>query len=156
MNTESIMSREVITISNDAPIIDAYRLMKEKDIRHLPVVDTNKKVIGMLSDRDVNKAMVTKKMGEYYNEAQIPAESKVSAYMNFPVYTIDEKADVKVVAEMMIKEKISSLIVLNSREKITGIITTTDMLAYILQTLEKHDNHQWTQWTMAYYLKNHK
>lgn len=156
MNAESIMSREVITIKNDDAIIDAYRLMKEKDIRHLPVVDGNKKVIGMLSDRDVNKAMITKKMGEYNNEALIPSESKVSNYMNFPVYTINEKTDVKAVAEIMIKEKISSLIVINDHERITGIVTTTDMLAYILQSLEKHDDHQWTQWTMSYYLKHHK
>ncbi|WP_185903057.1 CBS domain-containing protein [Bacteriovorax stolpii] len=155
MNAQSIMSKDLITINNDVPIIDAYRLMKEKDIRHLPVVDHNQRIIGILSDRDVQKAMVAKKLDEYYCET--PTDNKVSSFMNSPVYMVNEKTDLKAVAKIMIREKISSLIVENDEHDITGIVTTTDMLAYILQTLEKMDhNPNWTQWTMSYYLNSHK
>lgn len=156
MNTTyDLMSKEVFTIKNDESIINAYRLMKEKDIRHLPVIDVNKKVVGMLSDRDVQKAMITKKLDEYYNEVQIPSEFTVANFMNWPVYTVSEKTPIKNVAEIMIREKISSLVVEDYRGEVEGIITTTDLLAYILQGMEKAEP-LWTQWTLACYLKNKK
>ena len=155
--TDCIMSREVITIKNDDFIIDAYRIMKEKDIRHLPVVDANQKIVGMLSDRDVQKAMVTRKLDEYYSETKIPAESTVASFMNWPVYSINIKTSIKAVAEIMIREKISSLVVEDEHGKVCGIVTTTDMLAHIMQSLEKNENNDhWTQWTLAAYLKNNK
>lgn len=158
MNTESLMSKEVITIKNDDSVINAYRLMKEMDIRHLPVIDGNKKVVGMLSDRDVQKAMITKKLDEYYNEATIPSEFKVSNFMNWPVYTISEKTNIRTVAEIMIKEKISSLVVEKENGALGGIITTTDMLAYVLQSVDEQERsgNNWTQWTLACYLKKNK
>ncbi len=158
MNTESLMSKEVITINNDDSVINAYKMMKEMDIRHLPVVDGNKKVVGMLSDRDVQKAMITKKLDEFYNEAIIPSEFKVSNFMNWPVYTISEKTKIRTVAEIMIKEKISSLVVENENGALGGIITTTDMLAYVLQSVDEQERsgNNWTQWTLACYLKKNK
>ena len=156
-NTESLMSREVVTIHNNDSIIEAYKMMKARDIRHLPVVNEENKIIGMLSDRDVQKAMITKKLDEFYNDAFIPSEFKVSNFMNWPVYTVSEKTPLKTVAEIMIKEKISSLVVENNSGELEGIITTTDMLAYILQSSEEeHSNNHWTQWTLACYLKKNK
>lgn len=138
--TESIMSRDVITVEINDSIIDAYLIMKEKDIRHLPVVDANKKIVGMLSDRDVQRAMVTKKHDQQEDIVRIPSECRVSSFMKCPVYTVNEKTNVKAVVEIMIREKISSLVVDDGHGGIEGIVTTTDMLAYILQNLKNIKN----------------
>ncbi|MBY0413129.1 MAG: CBS domain-containing protein [Bdellovibrionales bacterium] len=154
--TQNIMSTDVTTIRNDDSIINAYRIMKEKDIRHLPVIDSNRKVVGMLSDRDVQKAMVTKKLDEFYNEVQIPSEYTVANFMNWPVCTVGDKTSIKHLAEIMIKEKISSLVVESEAGRIEGIVTTTDLLAYLMQSLDEKAHSHWTQWTLAYYLKDKK
>lgn len=156
-NTESLMSKEVVTILNDESIVEAYKMMKTRDIRHLPVVNAENKIIGMLSDRDVQKAMITKKLDEYYSDVVIPSEFKVANFMNWPVYTVSEKTPLKAVAEIMIREKISSLVVEGANGNLKGIITTTDMLAYILQSDENEkSNKHWTQWTLACYLNKSK
>lgn len=151
--TKNIMRENVITIGCDDSIINAYQIMKEKNIRHLPVVDTFGKLSGMISDRDVQKAMITKKLNEYHNEVEIPSEFKVSNFMNWPVSTVNERTHIKKVAELMLKEKISSIVVEGDYGNIQGIVTTTDLLEYLLHTMsDMEKNHNWTQWTLAYYL----
>lgn len=135
--TEDIMSRDVVTIKHTDSIVKAYRLMQDKDIRHLPVVDENNKVVGMLSDKDVQRAMVTKVLSPNSSEIRIPSDCRVNTFMKWPVYTINEKTQVKAIVEIMIREKISSLVVEDDHGHIEGIVTTTDMLAFILQNMKK-------------------
>lgn len=151
--TRNIMCENVITILCDDSIVHAYQIMKEKNIRHLPVVDSFGSLSGMLSDRDVQKAMITKKLSEYHNDVEIPSEFKVSNFMNWPVSTVSEGTHIKKVAEIMLKEKISSIVVEGAYGNIRGIVTTTDLLEYLLHTIsDVEKNHNYTQWTLAYYL----
>ncbi|MBO3769428.1 MAG: CBS domain-containing protein [Thermoproteota archaeon] len=53
-----IMTENPITVGPDVPIDETLRIMREKNIRHLPVVDSNKKPVGMISLRDVIDAVV--------------------------------------------------------------------------------------------------
>lgn len=53
-----IMTENPITVEPDVPIDETLRIMREKNIRHLPVVDSNKKPVGMISLRDVIDAVV--------------------------------------------------------------------------------------------------
>lgn len=54
-----IMTENPITIEPDAPIDEALQKMRENNIRHLPVVDPEKKPVGMVSLRDVIDAILT-------------------------------------------------------------------------------------------------
>ncbi|MBP9944731.1 MAG: CBS domain-containing protein, partial [Desulfomicrobium sp.] len=47
------MTKDVITVDPETSMMRAAKLMKEKGIRRLPVVDDKGKIVGMLSDRDV-------------------------------------------------------------------------------------------------------
>lgn len=49
------MTRQVISISPDMGIREAFFLMKEHYIRHLPIVDENRKLIGIISDRELRR-----------------------------------------------------------------------------------------------------
>ncbi|MFN3268864.1 MAG: CBS domain-containing protein [Zestosphaera sp.] len=54
-----IMTENPITIEPEAPIDEALQKMRENNIRHLPVVDSEKKPVGMVSLRDVIDAILT-------------------------------------------------------------------------------------------------
>ena len=54
------MTKDVITVDPETSMMRAAKLMKEKGIRRLPVVDEKGKVLGMLSDRDVKEASPSK------------------------------------------------------------------------------------------------
>lgn len=62
MKVEDVMSKSVIFIHKDEPLLKAESIMKVKDIARLPVVDANKKLIGILTKRDIFRALVGKWM----------------------------------------------------------------------------------------------
>ena len=57
MIVEEIMKTNVITLTQNHSINDAYKLMLHYKIRHLPIVDENKHLLGIVSDRDIRDAL---------------------------------------------------------------------------------------------------
>jgi CBS domain-containing protein len=53
-----VMSKPLITVSPDAPIKEAVVLMQQKDIRRLPVLNDKGLMVGIISDKDILKALV--------------------------------------------------------------------------------------------------
>lgn len=151
--TKELMHRNVHVIGPEDSVLLAYEIMKEKGIRHLPVVDSNHKLVGILSDRDIQRAMIVEKMSEYNQKIIIPKDLIVSDFMSWPVYTVNKETPIKTVTEIMIREKVSALVVENNNSDVIGIVTTNDLLAHLLQIIGESDKSQkWTQWTLAQYL----
>ncbi len=93
----------------------AKALMASIPARHLPVVDDNGAIVGMLSDRDLNHVIVRN------------SESVVKDYMTQPVEHIDENSSISAAAKKMLDGKFSALIVTN-KSRAVGILTTDDLL----------------------------
>lgn len=130
LNTKDVMSSDVISISPEASILDACRIMFENHIRHLPVVDQDKKLLGLLSERDVQRAMVVNK-----DEIFLNSHKKVLDYMTAPVITVSEDAPLADVIEIMINKKISAVVI----DQTKGIITSEDMLKHLLAVVKRDE-----------------
>lgn len=122
----TIMSKNLITVSADSPLAEATRLMKEHQIRHLPVVDDKNTLVGVLSARD------------------LPAFSglmdvNVKFYMNVPPIFVSYKTSLKSAIYRMLEEKISSILISDSDDNVVGIITTEDLLWYLVTQIESQD-----------------
>lgn len=131
------MTRKVYTIGWDENLLTAYQMMKEHKIRHLPVVRHQGDVVGVLSDRDLQRAMQSdfgKDRMKLIETAQFPQGALVRDYMNWPVLTVERNQDLKSVVKMMMIDKISSVIVTEKNE-LVGIITTQDLLKVLLEFL---------------------
>mgnify|MGYP003348804238 CR=1 FL=1 len=57
LKLENPMTRSLLTVRWNLSLEDAWKMMKERSIRHLPVLDAEGGLIGILSDRDVKRAM---------------------------------------------------------------------------------------------------
>lgn len=132
------MTRKIITIPWDSSLMEAYQLMKKNKIRHLPVTKSDSGVVGLLSDRDIQRAM----RSDFTHDGLVPLESsqfpegaKVRDYMNWPTVTVDKKQDLESVVLRMLKEKISSVLVADGAE-LVGIITTDDLLHVLAKLLK--------------------
>jgi len=138
------MSKKLITISEDASLDAAYAVMIKNGIRHLPVVNELSAVIGVLSDRDLQRALKSHVVGSglaRWESCEFNSEHVVADYMSWPVKTIDVGTPLKEVVENMIEERISSLIV--SREgEVIGIVTTIDLLRMLADILGE-EHHTW-------------
>lgn len=147
--TRESMSPSLITINWNEQIATAYKRMQKHQLRHLPVMNDSGEVVGMLSDRDVQRAMISEIKHENGPVASLESirfdpESRVKEYMGWPVLTVDRDADLRIVAERMLHEKVSSYLV-QSNGTTVGIITTDDLLKALIDLLkEPGSSARWT------------
>ena len=123
--TGSVMSSNLISISEDRDIDTAEGLMKINKIRHLPVVNSNNELSGILSVKDIAKAKDRKK--------------PIRSIMTTPVRVVNKSANVKSVIEIMLKHKICSILVANE-EDIVGIVTTDDLLQLLSDVIDDSES----------------
>ena len=131
----SLMTKKVITVQATSPIQHANDLMKTHNIRHLPVVNQAGQLVGMLSDRDIQRATNVNMVNEVEQEVTFDPHQMVEDFMNWPVQTVDEKISVVELAKIMIAEKVSALVVNAPNYYMKGIVTTDDMLQYLIELL---------------------
>jgi len=141
MSVEKAMTRGLITINWDKPISHASELMKTAKVRHLPVIDDEGELLGILSDRDVARAMKATislddaGQGIYSESDEFDPDAKVRHYMSWPVKTADKHCDLRMVAGIMVSEKISAVLITDNGDSV-GIVTTEDLLKVLMGLLE--------------------
>jgi CBS-domain-containing membrane protein len=133
------MTSKLITIHPEATMLEAYQLMFFKEIRHLPVFDEDKQLVGMLSDKDIQRAMVVDKTSPTTQVLSLSSEKKVSDFMNWPVHSVLEETPLTKGIEYFISKKISALMIVNKAGEFTGIITSEDLLFSYLNLLNSQE-----------------
>ncbi len=135
------MTSPAAALSHTDSLLDAELLFRRTGFRHVPIVD-NGRLVGILSDRDVTRlapSMVGKISPEEYND--IFEKTRLEKAMTREVITINPETRVVDAAAILHQKKIGCLPVVEDG-RLVGIITTTDMLAVLLQILssEKASN----------------
>jgi CBS domain-containing membrane protein len=143
LKTEQFISTNLICIDSLSNLASAYQKMKTFNIRHLLVVDAQKKMIGIISDRDIQRGSVADASG--FKSFRDTAESfdpkaRVWDYMSSPVETIPYDLDLITISKRMLDEKISAFAI-SKDMVIIGIITSMDLLA-VLNILLARQNLQ--------------
>ncbi len=127
------MTREVITITPDTSLHEAHRLMTEKRIRRLPVIDHGK-VIGIVTLGDVRSAEPsTASTLSVWEMNNLLAKLKVAEIMTREPTTISQEATISTVAEIMLEKKFSGLPVVDEAGKLVGIITESDIFRLVVR-----------------------
>ena len=135
---KATMSAELITIGDSDPISLAHDRMQAFNIRHLPVRAEDGRIVGILSDRDVQRAMRSRLKEEHglkIETTSFDPAAKAADYMSWPVRLVDATEDLRAVAELMVEEKVSSVLV-TEQSKPIGIVTSEDMLKVLLRFLD--------------------
>lgn len=117
----------------------AFDKMRHLHIRHLPVVDQNGNIVGMLSERDLQRAMtvVPPSIANRDQVAEFDPDFIVRDFMSQEVHTISEKANLKEAAQAMNSLKVSSLVVTNANREMVGILTNEDLLVVLIGLLNR-------------------
>ena len=127
MLVQNWMSSKVISVDRDASIMKASKLMKQNGIQHLPVLK-EKRLIGIISDRDLKEAQPSKATAlDIYELYYLLDEVKVSSVMSPNLFTITAEESVEKAAATMLKHNISALPVVNPQGELRGIITKGDV-----------------------------
>jgi len=120
------MSRTVIGCLPTATLIDVQDLLAENRIARVVVVDADRRPVGIVSEKDVVDFVLSDESMRGLDE--ITASEVASPNL----YTIGSFASVEQAAEVMIRKKISSLVVMDG--ELEGIITKADVVTYMALT----------------------
>jgi acetoin utilization protein AcuB len=128
------IQRNPVTIRPDASFFEARALVHEKGIRHLPVVDKNNHLVGIVTDMDIREAGPSDATSLSVQEINyLLGKLKVSSFMTpkEKLITITPDALVEEAVQLMHDHKIGCLPVVEG-EKLYGIFTETDALAHFV------------------------
>lgn len=122
MKVKNWMITEVITLSPENTVEEAFQLMKIHSIRHLPIVE-GKKLVGLVTESSLRPYLINDKL-------QLPLKE----VMIINPIVIDPEASVDEAARLIYKYKIGGLPVV-SRGELIGIITVTDILEAFIELM---------------------
>lgn len=134
MTLDTIMSTDLVTIRPDENLAAARALMHDKRIHHLPVVDDQDELVGLVTLTNVLAATDSFLRDD---ESRIHAnEISVKDMMVTDVATVDEHASLRQAALFLERHRIGCLPVM-SDGALKGIITDTDFVAVAINLLEQ-------------------
>jgi CBS domain-containing protein len=119
MRCEEIMKPDVSTVSRDATVQEAARLMADEDIGFLPVIDGSNRVVGTITDRDITVRLVAQ---------GLPADSiRLHQVMTKNVVSCKRSDDISLAQELMKESKVSRILVLGADGSPIGVISLGDL-----------------------------
>ena len=132
MQVQNWMSLDVVTVDENASVIEVGKIMEESKIRHLPVTRDGK-LVGMITNQDVLKASPSKttplKAHELYH---LLAETKAKDIMKSDPVTIRPDQTVEVAAVKMLEYRTAGIPVVTAKGEIIGIITQGDVFRVLI------------------------
>lgn len=135
-NITEIMTTDVYTLSPDDTLQAARRLMAEHNIRHIPVVDDNRRLTGLLSQRDVLAGSESVLLSHSEDSESVESSTAISSLMTRNPITIEEDASLRGTALLMQGHRIGCLPVVRDGI-LVGIITDTDFVAVAINLIEQ-------------------
>lgn len=138
MKTELVanwMTADPITIKPDAALADAHALLRENNIRRLPVVDDEGELVGIVTLGDVREASPSDATTlSIWELNYLLAKLKIEEIMTPDPITVDASDTIVEAARLMMENKVSGLPVLDPDGSLVGIITESDIFRLVVQT----------------------
>jgi len=131
-----IMTKDLITLNLYDDLYTAEKLFKKHHIRHIPVVDHHK-IVGMLHLSDLKRISFL----DAFDSNEIKVDNVIYKMLNIehlmvknPI-PVQANASIKSVVEILSEKEFHALPVVD-KNKLVGIVTTTDLLKYLLKQYE--------------------
>ena len=162
MIIEEIMKKNVATLKPSNSIEEAIRLMENLKIRHIPIINEESHVVGLVTDRDIKEAAPSIfRREEHAEDLQKPLASimKKEVITGHPLDFVEETA------ALFYEQRISCLPVVQEK-RLVGIVTETDLLYTLVELTGAHQpgsqieikvpNKTGTLWEIANVVRNRK
>jgi CBS-domain-containing membrane protein len=125
-----IMQREVVTLTTGEKLDLTQDLMNLGRVRHLPVLDDDQRVVGIVSDRDLLAAAMTNVLDfDPASRRTFLRSIEVAEVMAKEVVTVTPDTELGEVARIFVERKIGCVPVVGARGELLGLVTETDLIA---------------------------
>ncbi len=128
------MTRNPVTATPEMSIGEASELMKREKVHRLPVLDKDKNLVGVITEKDILHASPSPASSLSIHEmAYLLSKLTVKKLMTKDPVTISEDTTVEEAARLMSDQDLSCLPVVSSTNKLVGIVTKSDMFRILLE-----------------------
>lgn len=114
LTVADLMTTALITVTPDDAITEAHEEMELGVVRHLPVVDERGHLVGVVSERDVSRALASRRA---HTVADIMVRDMITTTPETPAHSA---------ARTLVDRQIGSLLVVDAAGKLVGVVTQTD------------------------------
>jgi CBS domain-containing protein len=138
MVARELMTPDPVTVSPQATVAEVWDLMREADVRHVPVVQADG-LVGMVSDRDLARVDIARLLkaegaGALRDELATP----LARLMRPVVIAVDPESDIGEVIELLIEHRIGAVpVVREETREVLGIISYVDVLRALQGVLDE-------------------
>lgn len=133
------MTKDVITITIDTSLPEAHQIMMNEEIRRLPIVDKDNKLMGIVTLGDVRGAQPSPATSlSIWELNYLLSNLKVKEIMTPDPITLNVNATIGEAARSMLEQRISGLPVVDDAGALVGIITESDIFSMVVL-------HEWNQ-----------
>jgi len=135
ITVEEFMTSDISTLSESASVDDARKIMTEKNIRHIPITDDNRRILGLVTQRDILAATgpVAKNKD---SEAAGGSDTQLSDIMIRNVSVVNPSDSLRTAAMYMHSHKYGCLPVV-ADDQLVGIITDSDFISIAINLIEQ-------------------
>jgi CBS domain-containing protein len=127
-----VMARQVVTITPDAILARAARLMVEKHLKRLPVVDSDGKLVGILGRLDILNTIAAVHLPQWHPEAHpVGEQATVAEVMTREVPTVHDSAIVEEIFELLVSSSHKRVVVVDDKRQVVGIIADSDLISRV-------------------------
>jgi len=123
-HVEQIMSRQVITVTDDKSIKECYELMKEHTIQQLPIITENQLHLkGIITRHDILKYLL-----EDLELSEERIEEPIETIASKKIITTDPISDIRRVSQVMLDFNLNAIPVVNANDILVGIVSRNDIV----------------------------
>jgi len=128
MRVRELMTGALVTVRPETPVLDARRLMVERQVRHLPVTRENGDLVGIVTDRDIRLSLPSQASSlSVWEMNYLLTRLTVERVMTTSVITVGPDRSAREAAQVMLDHRIGALPVTDAG-RLIGILTETDLL----------------------------
>lgn len=122
------MATAILTVDANTSVMRATRTMKENNIRRLPVL-SHGKLVGVVTDRDLKEASPSSTSEiDIHEMYYLLSEMKIKDVMTDKCICLKQNDTLEKAALVMLKERISGIMILDDNENLVGLLSETDIL----------------------------
>jgi CBS-domain-containing membrane protein/PII-like signaling protein len=127
-----VMTREVVTTQPDTLLGKAARLMVERHLKRLPVVDHEGKLVGILGRLDILNTIAAVSIAQWHPQAH-PAgsDATVAEVMTRDVPTVHESAKLEEIFQLLVSSSHKRVVVIDDQRRVAGIIADSDLISRV-------------------------
>ena len=124
-----LMTENPVAVFATSTVSEAVQIFQALDIRHLPVVNEQRELVGMLSDRDLRGLALPHLIdSEWIGTIQTALDARVSSVMSGGALCVDKEADVTEIVDLIVDQKIGAVPVVDADNRLVGIVSYVDLL----------------------------